>query len=234
MEVLPGPCCELELPRAWLSLSFLCASTYRVVPAHIDLRRQHCHGRAAPGALTGTGPEMRLTGVGTILLECAPAGTVGLGLRSGPLPLAPPHPTPCHHSQGLTGSPEYTSHSRHRLRPHSPHRWNVPHMPQPSLGPSAGRGGQLSKVATLSCEARVAKAGGFMLGRQGLLEAWSPRHERAGAEAGKEVAPSEGSALQMLSPKPLAIVGLTWWDVIRYRKPGSMGSNCMTLCTGSP
>lgn len=43
---------------------------------HINLRGQYYHGMAVFGGLTGTGPEMWLTGVSVILLECA------LGLQS--------------------------------------------------------------------------------------------------------------------------------------------------------
>lgn len=125
-----------------------CGSTHCVVPVHINLRGQYCHGRAAAGALTGTGPEMWLAGVGAILLECAPAGTVGSGPRPRPPPLQPS--LPCRRLRGLTGSPECTNHSRHRPHPRSPRRWSVPHTLPPSLGPSVGRGGPAEQGSHLS------------------------------------------------------------------------------------
>lgn len=95
------------------------------------------------------------------------------GVRSSVRATAPI--PPCHHGRVLTGSPECTSHSRRRLRPHSPRRWDAPHMLQPSLGPPEGRRVPAEQGSQPPPPPEVLGEG--MLGRRGLLEAWGPRQE---------------------------------------------------------
>lgn len=79
--------------------------THWVLLVHVDLCRQDCHGGTAAGALAGTGPEMRLVRVGTVLLQGAPGAA---GHRSDPqgAPL-PSHPAVALQAQPLPqqGSP---------------------------------------------------------------------------------------------------------------------------------
>lgn len=60
----PCYCAQLAGPRE---------AAHRVLLVHVNLRRQHSHGRAAARALAGTCPEVRLAGIGTVLLQGASA-----------------------------------------------------------------------------------------------------------------------------------------------------------------
>lgn len=111
---------------------------------HINLRGQYCHDRAAAGALAGTGPEMRLAGVGAVLLESAPAGTVESGPRPGPL--LPQHSLPCHPlgvSPGLQSAPAAVGIGRAHAVPAGGVYLTRSHLHSGHL--QAGGGGQLSK-----------------------------------------------------------------------------------------
>lgn len=115
---------------------------HRVLLVHVDLGRQDGHGRAAAGTLAGTGPEVRLAGVGAVLLQGAP-GAPGAGQDPGRWGGSPPPrpPGPSLRPRSLTASPGRTSRSRRRPRPRSPRRWCARRTRRPSPWPSGDRGG---------------------------------------------------------------------------------------------
>lgn len=167
MEWVPGPCCALELPRAWLPLLFLRP------PGFVLLRH---HSRCSPGAHrsqkaarswqgSGRGPDWHWSRNAADWSWHNPVAVCTCrhrGVRSKVRATAPALPdlSALHQGWGvgtLTASPECTSHSRRQLHPHSPRRWNAPHMLQPSHGPSAGRRGPVEQ-GSHPCLVRVGAA----------------------------------------------------------------------------